>query len=97
MNNTEIINNVAAAIYGREEVMEMVAQGIEPPVHTALGWKIRGNYRIKDGVVGIDVKLWKKRKRVPGTEEETADEEKDSFYLSKATLYCREQVELVEQ
>ena len=89
MNNSQIINSIAASIYGREEVMEMVAQGIEPPVHTALGWKMRGNYKVKDGEVGIDVKLWKKRK-------ESSEGQEPQFYLSKAVLYCREQVELVE-
>jgi hypothetical protein len=93
MNNDEIISNIAATIYGKDEVDNMIAHGQEVPVHTALGWRMRGPYKIKDGEKPIEVKLWKKR---IGASESGSNSQKPQFYLSKAYLYCREQMERVE-
>lgn len=96
MNNDEIINNIAVSIYGKDAVMEMLEHGKEIPVHTALGWRMRGNYKIKDGEKPIQVKLWKMRSGASASESCEPDAKKPQFYLSKAFLYCREQVELCE-
>lgn len=97
MNNDEIINNIAASIYGKEEVDEMIARGIDVPVHTATGWKMRGPYKVKDDAIPLIVKLWKKRTNTSLSHTNRTDDKKHQFYLSKAFLYCKEQVELIEQ
>ncbi len=96
MNNDEIINNIAVSIYGKDEVNNMLAQGQEVPIHTALGWRMRGPYKIKDGEKPIEVKLWKKRSGASESDPNGPDSHKPQFYLSRAYLYCREQMELME-
>ncbi len=96
MNNDEIINNVAISIYGKDEVDEMHARGMDIPVHTASGWKQRGPYKVKDNAIPITAKLWKMRSGASSTDPNGPDAQKPRFYLSKAFLYCREQVERCE-
>ncbi len=96
MNNDEIINNVAISIYGKDEVDEMLARGMDIPVHTASGWKMRGAYKVKEGEKPIQTKLWKMRSGTSASNPSDPDAQKPRFYLSKAFLYCREQVELCE-
>ncbi len=96
MNNDEIINNVAISIYGKDEVDEMLARGMDIPVHTASGWKMRGAYKVKEGEKPIQTKLWKMRSGASPSDSNEPDAQKPRFYLSKAYLYCREQVELCE-
>ncbi len=96
MNNDEIINNIAISIYGKDKVDDMLAHGQDVPVHTALGWKTRGPYKVKEGEKPIQVKLWKMRTGTPASESNEPDAQKPRFYLSKAYLYCREQVEFCD-
>ena len=96
MNNDEIINNIAASIYGKDKIDDMLAHGQDIPVHTAIGWKMRGPYKITDGEKPIQAKLWKMRTGASTSDSKGPDAKKPRFYLSKAYLYCREQVELCE-
>ena len=90
MTNEQIIAEIAASIYGPDEIANMIKDGGEIPLHTALGWRLRGPYKVKEGEKGIETKLWKRRKS-------SSEEQKDLFYLSKAYLFRREQMEIVER
>lgn len=96
MNNDEIINNIAISIYGKDEVDEMHAHGMDIPVHTRAGWKCRGAF-VKDGEKPIQTKLWKIRTGAAVSDSVEPDTTRPQFYLSKAYLYCREQVELISE
>ena len=58
-----IINTFSGSIISFMEplLMILLAHGQDVPVHTALGWKMRGPYKVKDGEKPIQVKLWKMR------------------------------------
>ncbi len=92
MTNEQIIAEAAISIYGEEKVRQMVESGMEIPLHTALGWRMRGPYRVKDGEFGVMTKLWKMRK----CNDTDGISDKQEFYLSKAILFSEEQVEKVE-
>ncbi len=90
MTNEQIIAEIAASIYSPDEIAVMTKDGGEIPLHTALGWRMRGPYKVKEGEKGIETKLWKRRKRSP-------DYQEDCFYLSKAYLFRKEQMELMDK
>jgi hypothetical protein len=81
--------------------MEMVANGIEPPLHTLQGWSARG-YRVKKGEHAVtEAKLWKKKKRKqdgtdPSAEEAEAGGADRDFYMCRSYLFGAEQVERAE-
>ncbi len=81
MKNEEIIARAAirAKFLTEEEVKSLVDAGKEIPLHTLHGWKLRGEYRVKEGEDPIEVKLWKKK-------------EDGSFYLAKANLFAESQM-----
>lgn len=83
MKNQEIIATAAvmAGIMTAEEAKKCVESGAEIPMHTVQGWKLRGNYYVKDGEDPVEVKLWKKK-------------ECGGFYLAKAYLYSIKQMVL---
>lgn len=104
MTNEQIITEIAMQIYGEEPVMDMIANGIDIPLHTFQGWTARG-YKVKKGSHAIsETKLWKKKKR--NQSEDTAVEEEEQqdgtvalnrdFYLCKAFLFGGDQVEKAE-
>lgn len=82
MKNGEIIARaaVAAGILSNEEVEDMVKRGEDIPFHTIQGWNLRGDYRVKEGEEGLEVKLWRKK------------EGEEKFYLAKAFLYREDQL-----
>ncbi len=101
MTNLEIICNEAIinGIYTAEEIEDMLAQGIEPALHTYTGWRARGKV-VRHGEKGIETKLWKKRSTKKTGEQDTDDENEqvnESFYLAKAFLFCEAQVDDIEK
>ena len=82
MKNKEIIARaaVAAGVLASEDAEEMVNLGEDIPFHTIQGWNLRGDYRVKEGEEGMEVKLWRKK------------EGGEKFYLAKAFLYREDQL-----
>ena len=82
MKNGEIIARaaVASGILSNEEVEDMVKRGEDIPFHTIQGWNLHGDYRVKEGEEGLEVKLWRKK------------EGEEKFYLAKAFLYREDQL-----
>ena len=82
MKNREIIARaaVAAGILSSEEAEDMVKRGEDIPFHTMQGWNLRGNYHVKEGEEGMEVKLWRKK------------EGEEKFYLAKSFLYREDQL-----
>lgn len=82
MKNKEIIARaaVAAGVLASEDAEEMVNRGEDIPFHTIQGWNLRGDYRVKEGEEGMEVKLWRKK------------EGGEKFYLAKAFLYREDQL-----
>lgn len=83
MKNQEIIANAAveAGVLSRQEAGALLDTGEDIPFHTAQGWKIKG-YSVREEEQGTEVRIWKKK-------------DGGGFYLTKAFLYSREQVETV--
>ncbi len=95
MTNKQIIADIAVSIYGEDVVMTMIDSGEDIPLHTLKGWEARGPYKVKKGEHGIETRLWKKRKK---KKNEETDEESDSdFYLTKAFLFRKDQIEIIEE
>ena len=96
MTNLEIICNEAIlnGIYTRDEIEDMLAQGLEPALHTYTGWKARGKV-VKHGEKGIETRLWKKRKPKKDSDSKVEEQEQsnEDFYLAKAFLFSEKQVE----
>ena len=100
MTNEQIITELAMQLYGEENVMEMLSEGIEPPLHTLQGWALRG-YKVRKGEHAlVETKLWKKKKRKSSDDETDKLEEQDGtnpsnsgFYMCRAFLFGKEQVE----
>lgn len=86
MKNQEIIAAAAVStgVLTRQEADDLLSAGADIPFHTAQGWKMKGEYRVRDGEQGTEVKIWKKK-------------DGGGFYLAKAFLYSREQVEVIAQ
>lgn len=87
MTNAQIIANIAVSLYGEAAVADMIENGVDIPLHTMKGWESRGEYKVKKGEHGIETKLWKRKKN-------TEDDGKE-FYLAKAFLFSKEQVEKI--
>lgn len=81
MKNQEIIANAAVQIglLSEDEAKRRVQVGEDIPLHTLQGWKLRGNYHVKEDAEPLEVKLWKRQ-------------EDGRFYLAKSYLYSKEQV-----
>lgn len=89
MNNNEIIKEIAISLYGEEAVSKMEESGEDIPLHTTKGWTSIGPYKVRKGEHGIQTKLWKRRKQTDSVDAE------DAYYLAKAYLFSREQIEEV--
>lgn len=104
MTNEQIITEIAMQLYGEDKVMEMIEEGIEPPLHTLQGWASRG-YKIKKGEHAVaETRLWKKKKKSDGENEQPEPEEQDGqiptnrdFYMCRSFLFGMEQVEKAEK
>lgn len=102
MTNEQIITEIAMQLYGEENVLEMISEGIEPPLHTLQGWASRG-YKIKKGEHAVaETKLWKKKKKKKsdsGEEVQEPDEQDGQmptnrdFYMCRSFLFGKDQVE----
>lgn len=81
MKNQEIIAKAAiqAGLLPVDEAKRMIEAGEDIPLHTLQGWKLRGNYHVKEDAEPLEVKLWKRQ-------------EDGRFYLAKAYLYSKEQM-----
>lgn len=81
MKNQEIIAKAAvqARLLPADEAKRMIEAGEDIPMHTLQGWKLRGNYHVKEDAEPLEVKLWKRQ-------------EDGRFYLAKAYLYSKEQI-----
>ena len=81
MKNQEIIAKAAvqAGLLPADEAKRMIEAGEDIPMHTLQGWKLRGNYHVKEDAEPLEVKLWKRQ----------GD---GRFYLAKAYLYSKEQI-----
>jgi hypothetical protein len=103
MTNEQIITELAIQLFGEENVMDMISEGTEPPLHTFQGWAARG-YKVKKGEHAVAVtKLWKKKKdNNKDSSEEESEKQDDSiptnrdFYMCRAFLFRGEQVERAE-
>lgn len=84
MKNQEIIAKAAVQIglLTAAEAEKQLMTGEDIPLHTLQGWRLRGNYKVKDGAEPFEVKLWKKQ-------------EDGRFYLAKAYLYSEKQVQKI--
>lgn len=82
MKNQEIIAKAAVEIglLTTTEAKKRLQNGEDIPLHTMQGWKLRGDYQIKEGAEPVEVKLWKKQ-------------EDGRFYLARAYLYSEEQMQ----
>lgn len=82
MKNQEIIAKVAVQIglLTAAEAEKRLMTGEDVPLHTLQGWRLRGDYKVKDDAEPVEVKLWKKQ-------------EDGRFYLARAYLYSEEQVQ----
>lgn len=83
MKNKEIIARAAvrAGVLTTDQAVDMVERDEDIPFHTLRGWKLRGKYKLKKGEEGTEVKLWRKK------------EDGSGFYLAKAYLYSKDQIE----
>lgn len=81
MKNQEIIAKAAvqAGLLLADKAKRMIEAGEDIPLHTLQGWKLRGNYHVKEDAEPLEVKLWKRQ-------------EDGRFYLAKAYLYSKEQM-----
>ena len=74
MKNQEIIAKAAvqAGLLPADEAKRMIEAGEDIPMHTLQGWKLRGNYHVKEDAEPLEVKLWKRQEEVKriGLEEE---------------------------
>ena len=86
MKNQEIIATaaVSAGVLTQQEADGLMSAGADIPFHTAQGWKMKGEYKVREGEQGTEVKIWKKK-------------DGGGFYLAKAFLYSRNQVEVIAQ
>ena len=86
MKNQEIIAAaaVSAGVLTQQEADGLMSAGADIPFHTAQGWKMKGEYKVREGEQGTEVKIWKKK-------------DGGGFYLAKAFLYSQNQVEITAQ
>ena len=102
MNNTQIICNelVNRKIYTEDELIEMLENGIMPPVHTYNQWKKFG-YQVKKGEKAtITTRLWNYNPKwnVPKSDDDTdEDMERRKFYLDRSYLFLESQVEAIDK
>ena len=101
MTNEQIIASIAITVYGEDAVTNMIDKGEDIPLHTIKGWAKRGHYRVKKGEHGIETRLWKRKRK--DTEESDDDKiniddaSNKDFYMAKAFLFRKDQVERVEE
>lgn len=87
MNNKQFIAAAAVScgMLTEKEAQSYLDEDREIALHTISGWRNRMPCRVKEGEKGVETKLWKKK------------EDGTGFYLTKATLYREEQLEVYSE
>ena len=82
MKNQEIIAKAAVQIglLTAAEAEKRLMNGEDIPLHTLQGWRLRGNYKVKDDAEESKINI-------------SLIGEDGQFYLAKAYLYSEEQVQ----
>ncbi len=100
MNNEQLIEQAATTIWGEEAVQEMIKSGKGIPLHTVQGWKELGNYYVRKGEHGLQIRLWRRKKgkgAQEGCDETDGVPSEGGFYLAKAFLFREDQMVKVEE
>lgn len=98
MTNLEIIATeaMAAGIYTKEQIEEMLKQTGTIPLHTFAEWKRLG-YKVKKGEhAKLACRIWKwndKTETVQTKDGEDQEVDASHYYLAKAFFFTSEQVE----
>lgn len=101
MSNFEIITTeaMAAGIYTKEQIEEMVKATGTIPLHTFAEWKRLG-YKVKKGEhAKLACRIWKwneKTETLPMTDGEDQEVDASHYYLAKAFFFTDEQVERIK-
>ncbi|MCR5785690.1 MAG: ssDNA-binding domain-containing protein [Eubacterium sp.] len=94
MTNTQIIINEALVneVYTEEQIEKYMLKG-DLPLHTFAEWQKLG-FKVKKGErARITTKLWKMSKKGKIEANNDEEEKKEHFFLTKAFLFTKEQVE----
>lgn len=98
MTNFELITGAAIAegIYTEQEIVELIKQTGDLPLHTFAEWKRMG-YRVKKGEhAKMTCFIWKWSDKQKTVEQEDGNEveiDASHFYKTKAFFFTKEQVE----
>ena len=98
MTNFELITGAAIAegIYTEQEIVELIKQTGDLPLHTFAEWKRMG-YRVKKGEhAKMTCFIWKWSDKQKAVEQEDGNEveiDASHFYKTKAFFFTKEQVE----
>lgn len=96
MTNLQIIASEAIAnnIYTEQEVEKIIAAGYRLPIHTFAEWKRMGYIVRKGEHATITTRLWKfTNKKQDAADDADGNQEPDHYYLAKAFLFTKDQVE----
>lgn len=99
MTNLEIVAHEAIAnkIYTKEQIESMATTMQDFGLHTYGEWRKMG-YQVRKGEKAkIATHLWKKTSKKTMNKETGKEEKKSKFYLCKAYLFTRDQVEKIEE
>ena len=102
MTNAEIICNeaIASGFYTKEEVEELLSEGLMPEMHTYAIWKTQFNMVPRAGQHGWECRLWRRKNKKDDIEEQQEASEVDKnkdFYLTKSFLFHISQVEELKE
>lgn len=103
MTNEEIIINaaVAAKLFTKEEIADILALGGRLPLHTFAEWKRLG-YSVRKGEKAkLNATIWKWTSKAAKKDEETPEDAPvckiGHFYLGNAYFFTAEQVERIKE
>ena len=98
MTNLQIIASEAIAnnIYTEQEVEKIIGAGYRLPIHTFAEWKRMGYIVRKGEHATITTRLWKfTNKKQDAADDADGNQEPDHYYLAKAFLFTKDQVEKI--
>ena len=99
MTNFQLIANAAigAGLYTMDEVVSILNEYGELPLHTFAEWKSRGFAVRKGEHAKLTTQIWKFKGRGKQTVEVSEDDDKNSrnFYLTKAFFFTADQVDKI--
>lgn len=99
MTNQEIVAHEAIVnkIYTQEQVESMALTMQDFGLHTYGEWRKMG-YQVRKGEKAkIATQLWKKTNKKTVNKETGKEEKESKFYLCKAYLFTRDQVDKIEE